>query len=97
MKELIDNELAQLQKDLENLQSAAKQISNAGEASANVIQEAKNIQDDFAKNLDKLTSLYTQYLEQADKNSSQRRRYCQLFQEDNIRSDCNLGQIRSSR
>ena len=72
MKELIDNELAQLQKDIENLQSAAKQISNAGEASANVIQEAKNIQDDFAKNLDKLTSLYTQYLEQADKNSSQR-------------------------
>lgn len=72
MKELIDNELAQLQKDLENLQSAAKQISNAGEASANVIQEAKNIQDDFSKNLDKLTSLYTQYLEQADKNSSQR-------------------------
>ena len=72
MKELINNELAQLQKDLENLQSAAKMISTAGEASASVIEEAKNIQNDFSGKLEKLTSLYTQYLEQADKNSSQR-------------------------
>lgn len=72
MKELINNELAQLQKDLENLQSAAKQISNAGEASANVIEEAKNIQNDFSKNLEKLTTLYTQYLDQADKSSNER-------------------------
>lgn len=72
MKELINNELAQLQKDLENLQSAAKQISNAGEASASVIEEAKNIQNDFSKNLEKLTTLYTQYLEQAQKTSNER-------------------------
>ncbi|MBO4244667.1 MAG: hypothetical protein J5882_06405 [Bacteroidales bacterium] len=72
MKELINNELAQLQKDLENLQSAAKQISNAGEASASVIEEAKNIQNDFSKNLEKLTTLYTQYLDQAQKASSER-------------------------
>lgn len=72
MKELINNELAQLQKDLENLQSAAKQIANAGEASNNVIEEAKNIQNDFSKNLEKLTTLYTQYLDQADKSSNER-------------------------
>ncbi|MCQ2974966.1 MAG: hypothetical protein MJ211_09155 [Bacteroidales bacterium] len=72
MKELIDNELAQLQKDLENLQSASKQIANAGEASNKVIQEAKNIQDGFSKNLEKITGLYTQYLDEADKNSSKR-------------------------
>ncbi|MBO4372746.1 MAG: hypothetical protein J5826_07440 [Bacteroidales bacterium] len=72
MKELINNELAQLQKDLENLQSAAKQISNAGEASNKVIEEAKTIHTDFSNNLEKLTSLYTQYLDQADKSSNER-------------------------
>lgn len=71
MKELINNELAQLQKDLENLQSASRMISQAGEASNQVIAEAKGIQTEFAKNLDSLTSLYTQYLEAANKQSSQ--------------------------
>lgn len=71
MKELINNELAQLQKDLENLQSASKMISQAGEASNSVIAEAKGIQEEFSRNLESLTNLYTQYLEAANKQSSQ--------------------------
>ena len=71
MKELINNELAQLQKDLENLQSASHMISQAGRASDAVIEEAKGIHEDFAKNLDKLTTLYSEFLEAANKQSSQ--------------------------
>ncbi len=71
MKELINNELVQLQKDLENLQSASNMISQAGKASDAVINEAKGIHEDFAKNLDKLTSLYTEFLEAANKQSDQ--------------------------
>ncbi len=71
MKELINNELAQLQKDLENLQSASNMISQAGQASGAVIEEAKVIHEDFSKNLDKLTTLYTEFLEAANKQSSQ--------------------------
>jgi len=71
MKELINNELAQLQKDLESLQSASRLISQAGEASNGVIAEAKGIHEDFIKNLDNLTNLYNQYLEAANKQSSQ--------------------------
>lgn len=71
MKELINNELAQLQKDLENLQSASRMIAQAGEASNGVIAEAKEIHEDFSKNLENLTNLYTQYLDAANKQSSQ--------------------------
>ncbi len=71
MKELINNELAQLQKDLENLQSASRMISQAGEASNGVIEQAKGIHEDFEKNLENLTNLYTQFLEAANKQSSQ--------------------------
>ncbi|MBR3713115.1 MAG: hypothetical protein IKM98_07950, partial [Bacteroidales bacterium] len=71
MKELINNELVQLQKDLENLQSASNMISQAGKASDAVIAEAKGIHEDFAKNLDRLTSLYTEFLEAANKQSDQ--------------------------
>lgn len=71
MKELINNELAQLQKDLENLQSASRMIAQAGEASNGVIAEAKVIHEDFSKNLENLTNLYTEYLEAANKQSSQ--------------------------
>ena len=71
MKELINNELSQLQKDLENLQSASNMISQAGKASSSVIEEAKSIHEDFAKNLDKLTTLYTEFLEAANKQSTQ--------------------------
>ncbi|MCQ2251069.1 MAG: hypothetical protein MJZ66_08165 [Bacteroidales bacterium] len=71
MKELINNELAQLQKDLENLQSASRMIAQAGEASNGVIAEAKGIHEDFAKNLESLTKLYSEYLEAANKQSSQ--------------------------
>ncbi len=71
MKELINNELAQLQKDLENLQSASRMIAQAGEASNGVIAEAKVIHEDFSKNLEKLTTLYTEFLEAANKQSSQ--------------------------
>ncbi|MCR5454753.1 MAG: hypothetical protein K6F33_07190 [Bacteroidales bacterium] len=71
MKELINNELVQLQKDLENLQSASNMIAQAGKASDAVINETKVIHEDFAKNLDKLTSLYTEFLEAANKQSDQ--------------------------
>ena len=67
MKELINNELAQLQKDLENLQSAAKMISEAGTASNSVIEETKSIHAEFSKNIDKLTDLYTKFLNEANK------------------------------
>lgn len=70
MKDLITNELAQLQKYLENLQSAAKQISQAGEASQNVIDEAQKIHGEFSENIGKLTQLYEQYLQQATENNS---------------------------
>lgn len=70
MKELINNELAQLQKDLENLQSAAKMISEAGTASNSVIEETKSIHAEFSKNIDKLTDLYTKFLNEANKQTS---------------------------
>lgn len=71
MKELINNELVQLQKDLENLQSASNLISQAGKASDAVINETKGIHEDFTKNLAKLTSLYSEFLEAANKQSDQ--------------------------
>ena len=64
MRELIDKELLQLQKDLENLQSAAEMISQAGTASDSVIKEAKNIHQEFSKNMEKLTNIYQQYIQQ---------------------------------
>lgn len=71
MKELINNELVQLQKDLESLQSASNMISQAGKASDAVIAEAKGIHEDFAKNLEKLTTLYTDFLDDANRQSDQ--------------------------
>lgn len=71
MKELINNELVQLQKDLESLQSASNMISQAGKASDAVIAEAKGIHEDFAKNLEKLTTLYTDFLDDAIRQSDQ--------------------------
>ena len=70
MKELINNELAQLQKDLENLQSASKQISQAGEAAQNAIEAVNNVREDFAQNLTKITDLYSDYLKQANADAA---------------------------
>lgn len=72
MKELINNELAQLQKDLESLQSAAKMISEAGTASNTVIEEAKTIHGEFQNSLGNLTELYKQYLEEANKQAGEK-------------------------
>lgn len=67
MKELINNELLQLQQDLENLKSASEMISEAGRASDSVIEEAKNIHKEFSESLDRLSSLYQQYVSEFGK------------------------------
>lgn len=72
MRELIDKELLQLQKDLENLQSAAEMISQAGTASDCVIKEAKNIHQEFSKNMEKLTNIYQQYIQQINEKSEKK-------------------------
>jgi hypothetical protein len=64
MKELINNELLQLQKELESLKSASQMISEAGRASGSVIEEAKNIHREFSDNMSKLTELYQKYIDQ---------------------------------
>ena len=82
MKDLITNELAELQKDLENLQSAAKQISQAGEASQNVIDEAQKIHNKFSENINTLTQLYEQYLQQtSDENNTKNNELINHFKE----------------
>ncbi|MBQ3656973.1 MAG: hypothetical protein II956_09050 [Bacteroidales bacterium] len=70
MKELINNELLQLQNELESLKSASEMISQAGKASDAVIEEAKTIHKEFAGNLDKLTLLYQQYIDQINAQTS---------------------------
>lgn len=72
MKELINNELLQLQNELESLKSASEMISEAGKASDAVIEEAKTIHKEFAGNLDKLTSLYQKYIDQIITETSQK-------------------------
>lgn len=72
MKELINNELLQLQNELESLKSASEMISEAGKASDAVIEEAKTIHKEFAGNLDKLTSLYQKYIDQISTETSQK-------------------------
>ena len=72
MKELINNELLQLQNELESLKSASEMISEAGKASDAVIEEAKTIHKEFAGNLDKLTSLYQKYIDQINTETSQK-------------------------
>ncbi|MCR4559801.1 MAG: hypothetical protein K5685_06955 [Bacteroidales bacterium] len=72
MKELINNELLQLQNELESLKSASEMISEAGKASDAVIEEAKTIHKEFAGNLDKLTSLYQKYIDQIGTETSQK-------------------------
>lgn len=67
MNELINNDLAELQKELELLQSASKQIQNAGDASLSTIEAVQELKEKFDANLEKLTKLYTQYVEDTNK------------------------------
>jgi len=74
MKELINNELLELQQELENLKSASEMIASAGKASDSVIREAETIHKEFSQSLTKLTSLYQEYVDKLNSVSQDKQK-----------------------